>query len=163
MIILLTDIGTQLGGFLKVCTEDQSLDLPHDALQVAGVAAERIYSDQASGCNTERPELDSCLKVLRSGDSRSCGSWIVWGAPWAIWWVSSSIWNGAAFESLQEKIDTGSATGKLVFHLFANLAEFERNLSRERTIAGAGGSACKRMQAETHREEDPGGDQTGPG
>ena len=94
-------------GYARVSTEDQYLDLQRDALQQAGCGV--IYEEAASGKSATRPELEQCRKALRSGDS---------------------------FESLTEKIETGSAAGKLVFHVFAALAEFERSLIRERTQAG---------------------------
>ena len=88
--------------------------------------------------NTERPELEACLKALRSGDTlvvwrldrlgRSLGDLVKL--------VTTLEEQKIGFESLQEKIETTSASGKLVFHVFAALAEFERNLISERTRAG---------------------------
>ena len=123
-------------GYARVSTEDQTLDLQLDALRQAG--AETIYQEQASGKSASRPELEACLKALRSGDTLA-----VWrldrlgrnlGDLVAI--VTDLGARGVAFESVTEQIATGSPSGKLVFHLFAALAEFERNLIRERTNAG---------------------------
>ena len=123
-------------GYARVSTDDQTLDLQLDALRQAG--AETIYQEQASGKTASRPELEACLKSLRHGDTLS-----VWrldrlgrnlGDLVAI--VTDLEARGISFESTTEQIATGSPSGKLVFHLFAALAEFERNLIRERTNAG---------------------------
>lgn len=123
-------------GYARVSTDDQNLDLQRDALAV--VKCDSIYEEKASGKNADRPELVQCLKALRTGDTL-----IVWrldrlgrSLPDLVKIVADLEARGIGFESLQEKIDTGSAGGKLVFHVFAALAEFERNLIRERTKAG---------------------------
>ena len=123
-------------GYARVSTDDQNLHLQRDALEKAGCQV--IYEDKASGKNTERPELEACLKALRSGDTlvvwrldrlgRSLGDLVKL--------VTTLEEQKIGFESLQEKIETTSASGKLVFHVFAALAEFERNLISERTRAG---------------------------
>ena len=123
-------------GYARVSTDDQNLHLQRDALEKAGCQV--IYEDKASGKNTERPELEACLKALRSGDTlvvwrldrlgRSLGDLVKL--------VTTLEEQRIGFESLQEKIETTSASGKLVFHVFAALAEFERNLISERTRAG---------------------------
>lgn len=123
-------------GYARVSTDDQNLHLQRDALEKAGCRV--IYEDKASGKNTERPELEACLKALRSGDTlvvwrldrlgRSLGDLVKL--------VTTLEEQKIGFESLQEKIETTSASGKLVFHVFAALAEFERNLISERTRAG---------------------------
>lgn len=91
-----------------------------------------------SGKSADRPELGHCLKALRSGDTL-----VVWrldrlgrSLPDLVGIVSSLEREGVAFESITERIETTSAAGKLIFHVFAALAEFERNLIRERTRAG---------------------------
>jgi DNA invertase Pin-like site-specific DNA recombinase len=99
---------------------------------------QQIKSGQISGKTTVRPELDACLKSLRKGDplvvwrldrlGRSLGD--------LIHLTTELRSRGVDFESLTEKIETGSSAGKLIFHVFASLAEFERNLIRERTLAG---------------------------
>ena len=123
-------------GYARVSTDDQNLNLQGDALNKAGCQV--IYEESASGKNSERPELDQCLKALRSGDTL---------VVWRLDRLGRSLRDlvqiagdlekrGIAFESLMEKIETESAAGRLVFHVFAALAEFERNLIRERTKAG---------------------------
>lgn len=123
-------------GYARVSTFDQTLDLQRDALQEAGAAS--IYEDNASGKTTERPELIHCLKAMRDGDTL-----VVWrldrlgrNLQDLIRIVNDLDARGVKFKSLKESIDTGGAAGKLVFHLFAALAEFERELVRERTMAG---------------------------
>lgn len=123
-------------GYARVSTEDQLLDLQLDAL--AKAECESIYQEKMSGKSSERPELASCLKALRPGDTLT-----VWrldrlgrSLPDLVKIVEALHAQGVAFESLSEKIETASAAGKLMFHVFAALAEFERNLIRERTLAG---------------------------
>jgi DNA invertase Pin-like site-specific DNA recombinase len=123
-------------GYARVSTDDQTLDLQIDALKVAG--CERIYEEHASGKNTNRPQLDICLRSMRQGDTLT-----VWrldrlgrSLKNLVHVVSSLEDIGVAFESLTEKLDTSSPTGKFTFHLFSALAEFERNIIRERTNAG---------------------------
>lgn len=123
-------------GYARVSTDDQHLHLQNDALEKAGCSV--IYAESASGKNAQRPELAQCLKALREGDTL-----VVWRLDRLGRSLSDLIEiitelenRGIAFESLNEKIDTNSATGKLVFHLMAALSEFERNLMRERTQAG---------------------------
>ncbi|ENU3989412.1 TPA: recombinase family protein [Citrobacter freundii] len=123
-------------GYARVSTDDQHLDLQRDALQQAGCGV--IYEEAASGKNTARPELEQCRKALRAGDTL-----VVWrldrlgrSLPDLVQIVTDLEQRGVGFESLTEKIETGSAAGKLIFHVFAALAEFERGLIRERTQAG---------------------------
>ena len=123
-------------GYARVSTDDQNLDLQRDALTKAGCT--EIYEEKASGKSVERIELDHCLRAMRLGDALS-----VWrldrlgrSLPDLVRIVGDLEARGIAFESITEKIETGSAAGKLVFHVFAALAEFERNLIRERTHAG---------------------------
>ena len=123
-------------GYARVSTEDQHLGLQRDALQRAGCGV--IYEEAASGKNAVRPELEQCRKALRSSDTL-----VVWrldrlgrSLPDLVQIVADLERSGISFESLSEKIETNSAAGKLVFHVFAALAEFERSLIRERTHAG---------------------------
>ncbi|KWO69033.1 recombinase family protein [Burkholderia territorii] len=123
-------------GYARVSTDDQNLDLQRDALRLAGVGT--IYEEAASGKNAARQELNHCLKALRAGDTL-----LVWrldrlgrSLPDLVNIVAGLEEKGIGFESITEKIETTSADGKLVFHVFAALAEFERNLIRERTQAG---------------------------
>jgi DNA invertase Pin-like site-specific DNA recombinase len=123
-------------GYARVSTDDQNLDLQRDALTLAGCSKQ--YEDKESGAKAERPGLLTALEVLRDGDTL-----VVWrldrlgrSLKDLIALVEKLEKNGVALKSLQENIDTGSNGGKLVFHLFGALAEFERNLIRERTQAG---------------------------
>jgi len=123
-------------GYARVSTDDQNLDMQRDALNSAGV--ESIYEEMASGKTADRPQLDNCLKALRKGDTL-----VVWrldrlgrSLSDLVRIVAEMENKGIGFQSINENIETTSATGKLVFHVFAALAEFERNLIRERTQAG---------------------------
>ena len=123
-------------GYARVSTDDQNLDLQRDALTRSGCLT--IYEETASGKSSSRIELEQCRKALRSGDTL-----VVWRMDRLGRSLSDLVKiigdlerDGITFESLGEKIDTGSASGKLQFHVFAALAEFERNLIRERTMAG---------------------------
>ena len=125
-------------GYARVSTDDQSLALQLDGLHKAGITDDHLYSDTASGKDAERKELAACLKALREGDTL-----VVWrldrlgrSLPDLVRIVGELEQKGVSFESLTEKIETGSAAGKLQFHVFAALAEFERGLIRERTRAG---------------------------
>lgn len=123
-------------GYARVSTDDQVLDLQLDALKRAG--CDTVYQEKMSGKSANRPELEHCLKALRQGDTL-----VVWrldrlgrSLQDLVRIVTELEGRGVAFESLSERIDTGSASGKLQFHVFAAMAEFERNLIRERTNAG---------------------------
>lgn len=123
-------------GYARVSTDDQHLDLQRDALLHTG--CECIYEETVSGKSAQRPELAQCLKALRPGDTL-----VVWrldrlgrSLKDLVKTVDELERNGIHFESLSEKIETGTATGKLQFHVFAALAEFERSLISERTNAG---------------------------
>lgn len=123
-------------GYARVSTDDQHLELQRDALTRAGCGV--IYEEAASGKSAARPELEQCLKALRAGDTL-----VVWrldrlgrSLPDLVQIVGDLERQGVGFESLAEKIETGSEAGKLVFHVFEALAEFERSLIRERTQAG---------------------------
>lgn len=122
-------------GYSRVSTNDQNLDLQTDALKAAGT--EKIYFDKVSGTK-ERPKLAEALEFLREGDTL-----IVWrldrlgrSLKDLVSIVASLEERKINFVSLTENIDTTTATGKLIFHIFASFAEFERNLIRERTKAG---------------------------
>lgn len=124
-------------GYARVSTDDQTTALQADALKHAGCS--RVYADKASGkASVARPQLEECLADLREGDTL-----VVWrldrlgrSLPDLVRIVTELEQRGVAFESLTERIETSSASGKLTFHVFAALAEFERNLIRERTKAG---------------------------
>jgi DNA invertase Pin-like site-specific DNA recombinase len=125
-------------GYARVSTNEQNLDLQRDALRNAGVSAKTLYTDKITGTKQERPGLEVALSHLREGDSL-----VVWrldrlgrSLKHLIETVTSLQEQHIAFKSITENIDTSTATGQLVFHLFGALAEFERNLIKERTMAG---------------------------
>ncbi|KPY91512.1 hypothetical protein ALO43_200529 [Pseudomonas tremae] len=120
-------------GYARVSTRDQNLDLQLDALKRAG--CERIYQDVASGSKTARPALDELLGQVRAGDVL-----VIWkldrmgrSLKHLVELVGNLIERKVGLLSLNDPIDTTSAQGRLVFNLFASLAEFERELIRERT------------------------------
>lgn len=123
-------------GYARVSTTDQTLALQEDALQQQGY--DRIFRDVVSGATFERPGLSEALAYARDGDVL-----VVWkldrlGRSLAhlIQLVEELEARGVGFKSLQEQIDTTTAGGQLIFHIFGALAEFERALIRERTQAG---------------------------
>src|SRR3954464_5334452 len=125
-----------LVGYARVSTEDQNLDLQRDALQKAG--CEQIFTDRVSGTKASRPGLTEALSHLRSGDTL-----VVWrldrlgrSLRHLIDTVTGLQERGIGFKSLQESIDTTTSGGRLVFNIFGSLAEFEREIIRERTNAG---------------------------
>lgn len=123
-------------GYARVSTLDQNPNLQTDALSAAG--CERIFIDKVSGARSERPELNRLKEQLRKGDTL-----VVWrldrlgrNLKDLIKWIEQLENDSIAFNSLQENIDTSTSSGKLFFHIFGALAEFERNLIKERTMAG---------------------------
>jgi len=125
-------------GYARVSTGDQKADLQVDALLAHGVKQDRIYIDVASGRRAERPELSSLLKALREGDEL-----IVWrldrigrSTKDLLGLVEQLSARRISFVSLHERIETRSATGKLMLTVFAAIAAFERDLLVERTNAG---------------------------
>jgi len=123
-------------GYARVSTDDQNLDLQRDAL--GGAGCERLFTDTVSGAKADRPGLTAALEFVRPGDVL-----VVWrldrlgrSLPDLVRLVGELDAKGIGFESLSEKIDATTAAGRLVFHVFAALAEFERGLIRERTRAG---------------------------
>lgn len=123
-------------GYARVSTVEQNLDLQCDALTKNGCTT--IYQESASGKTVARPELENCLKALRPGDALTVWRLDRLGRSLSdlVRIVGDLEARGIGFVSLTESINTTSPTGKLVFHLFASLAEFERHLIRERTQAG---------------------------
>jgi DNA invertase Pin-like site-specific DNA recombinase len=125
-------------GYARVSTDEQNLDLQRDALLNAGVSAKDIYTDKITGVKADRPGLTLALSHLREGDTL-----VVWrldrlgrSLKHLIETVTTLKDQGISFKSLTENIDTSTATGTLVFQIFGALAEFERNLIKERTVAG---------------------------
>ncbi|ETS30733.1 resolvase [Photorhabdus temperata] len=125
-----------LVGYARVSTPSQNLDLQIKALKEAG--CDKIFTDIANGAKTARPGLKDAEMVLREGDAL-----VVWkldrlgrSIQHLIESINDLKEKGIGFRSLQEAIDTQTSGGKLVFHIFSALAEFERDLIRERTNAG---------------------------
>ena len=123
-------------GYARVSTGDQSTDMQRDALTEAGCS--RLFEDSASGTLRERPQLTAALDYLREGDTL-----VVWrldrlgrSLKHLIETVQLLDERGVGFKSIHESIDTTTSTGRLVFHIFAALAEFERDLIVDRTKAG---------------------------
>jgi DNA invertase Pin-like site-specific DNA recombinase len=123
-------------GYARVSTHEQTLNLQRDALTTAGCS--KIFTDAASGAKTERNGLDAALAYVRKGDTL-----VVWrldrlgrSLPHLITTMTDLEERAIGFKSLTENIDTTTSGGKLIFHIFGALAEFERNLIRERTQAG---------------------------
>jgi len=123
-------------GYARVSTGEQKMDLQMDALRGAGV--ERVYQETTSGAAKSRPELERCLDALREGDTL-----VVWrldrfgrSLKDLVEKMETLEERGVDFVSLTEGIDTTTAQGRLTFHIFGALAEFERELGRERTMAG---------------------------
>jgi DNA invertase Pin-like site-specific DNA recombinase len=123
-------------GYARVSTGEQKLDLQLDQLEEAG--CERVYQEQISGAAESRPKLERCMEELREGDTL-----VVWrldrfgrSLKDLVSKMEALEEKGVDFVSLTEGIDTTTAQGKLTFHIFGALAEFERELARERTMAG---------------------------
>ncbi|HEX9950966.1 MAG TPA: recombinase family protein [Rubricoccaceae bacterium] len=125
-----------LVGYARVSTADQSLDLQRDALARAG--ADRVFDDTASGVRTDRAGLADALAFVREGDVLAVWRLDRLGRSLAdlIAQVETLRERGVGFRSLTEGIDTTTPGGQLVFHIFGALAQFERELIRERTVAG---------------------------
>jgi len=125
-----------LVGYARVSTAEQDPALQLDALEVAGCS--RVFTDHASGSREDRPQLAAALDCLRRGDTL-----VVWrldrlgrSLPHLIDTVTALQDRKVGFRSVTESVDTTTAGGRLVFHLFGALAEFERQLIRDRTLAG---------------------------
>jgi DNA invertase Pin-like site-specific DNA recombinase len=123
-------------GYARVSTDEQNLDLQRDALEKAG--CEQIYTDRVSGTKASRPGLTEALSHLRSGDTL-----VVWrldrlgrSLRHLIDTITDLQKQGVGFKSLTESIDTTTSGGRLVFNIFGSLAEFEREIIKERTNAG---------------------------
>ncbi len=123
-------------GYARVSTQDQNPQLQLDALVAVG--CEQVFHEKATGKFRDRPELIACLRTLRTGDSL-----IVWKLDRLARSLKDLVeiihdleQRGVGFRSLTESIDTTSTGGRLVFHIFGALAEFEHSLIRERTMAG---------------------------
>jgi DNA invertase Pin-like site-specific DNA recombinase len=147
--------GYVLIGYARVSTQEQTLALQQDALHKAGCT--RIFTDIISGAKQERKGLSEALGFMRSGDTL-----VVWkldrlgrSLKHLIETVNALHERGIGFKSLTEQIDTTTAGGKLIFHVFGALAEFERDLIRERTRAGLQAARARgRQGGRPHRLDD---------
>ncbi len=127
---------TTIVGYARVSTFEQILDLQRDALDAAG--CKKIFTDTASGGRSDRPGLQQALDYVREGDVL-----VVWrldrlgrSLKYLIEIITTLNERGIGFKSLTEQIDTTTSGGKLIFHVFGALAEFERDVIRDRTQAG---------------------------
>ena len=127
---------TMLVGYARISTQDQQLELQRDALEKASCT--KIFTDVASGAKAERDGLKAALEFVRKGDTL-----VVWkldrlgrSLKDLIERINELQTRGIGFKSLQENIDTTTANGILFFHIFGAIAQFERELIRERTLAG---------------------------
>ena len=123
-------------GYARVSTSDQNPQLQQDALAAAGCG--ECFTDTASGVKADRPGLRAALDACRADDTL-----VVWkldrlgrSLTHLVETIQSLDKRGVGFRSLQEQLDTTTSGGRLIFHIFASLAEFERDLIRERTNAG---------------------------
>src|SRR5260370_17253575 len=123
-------------GYARVSTQDQTLNLQKDALEKIGCS--KVFTDTISGATTERKGLDEALAYVREGDSL-----VVWkldrlgrSLKHLIETITNLNNRKIGFQSITENIDTTTSGGKLIFHIFGALAEFERDIIRERTLAG---------------------------
>src|SRR5216683_8365492 len=123
-------------GYARVSTQDQTLNLQKDALEKIGCS--KIFTDTASGATTERKGFDEALEYVREGDSL-----VVWkldrlgrSLKHLIETITALNNRKIGFKSITENIDTTTSGGKLIFHIFGALAEFERDIIKERTQAG---------------------------
>jgi DNA invertase Pin-like site-specific DNA recombinase len=141
-------------GYARVSSDDQNLDLQIDALRQAG--CERIYEEKQSGGRLDRPEFTRLLENLRAGDTL-----VAWrldrvgrSTQHLIGMIEQLEALGCGFQSVTEAIDTTTSSGKLIFHIFAALAEFERSLIRERTKAGLKAARARGRQGGRPRSLD---------
>lgn len=136
-------------GYARVSTVDQNPNAQRDALKAAG--CEKVITERVSGASPKRPKLDKLLRSLNAGDILT-----VWrldrvgrSLPHLLDVVGGLKSRHIGFQSLNETIDTTTANGELIFHLFAALTQFERSLIVERTQAGL--AAAKRRGARLGR------------
>jgi DNA invertase Pin-like site-specific DNA recombinase len=123
-------------GYARVSTQDQNLDLQQEALIKAG--CQKLFEDKVSGTRADRPGLTKALEMLREGDTL-----VVWkldrlgrSVKQLVDLVGSLQKQGVQFKSLTDVIDTGTPAGRFFFHIMASLAEMEREMTVERTLAG---------------------------
>ena len=131
-------IEKMLIGYARVSTQEQNLELQINALQAAG--CKKIFTEKASGAQRDRPELKAALEYMRANEDDALVVWKLDRLARSLRQLIDTIEElekkGIGFKSLTENIDTTTSGGRLVFHIFGALAEFERILIKERTIAG---------------------------
>lgn len=132
-------------GYARVSTDDQKMDLQIDALKRDGVDADRIFQETISGASRKRPEFENVKRALRPGDTL-----VVWKLDRVgrrivevLTFIESLDRAKIGFRSLTEAIDTGTAAGRLMMHMIAAFAEFERGMTVERTKAGMKARAAR--------------------
>jgi len=150
----------RLIGYARVSTADQDLQLQLEALQHAGCREDQIFRDVASGARTARPGLEACIQALAPGDTL-----VVWrldrlgrSMVHLVTVIEELLRRQVGFRSLCDgAIDTTTASGELVFHLFSALAQFERRLIQERTRTGLAAARARGKQGgrQPLRPEDP--------
>ncbi len=135
-------------GYARVSTEDQRMDMQIDALIASGVSTDHIFQENVSGMGTKRPELQSCLKALRKGDTLVIYKLDRLGRSVVelLKLVTDLEARGVAIHSIRDQIDTKTAVGRVMFHMLAAFAQFERDIISERTKAG-----MKAARARGHR------------
>jgi len=143
-----------LVGYARVSTQEQTPRAQLDALEAAG--CERIFEEKASGAQRDRPQLKAALDFMRARDTL-----VVWkldrlarSLKQLIETVEDLEAREIAFRSLTENIDTTTSSGRLVFHIFASLAEFERSIIRERTTAGLNAARARGCTGDRPRSLD---------
>jgi DNA invertase Pin-like site-specific DNA recombinase len=132
-------------GYARVSTQDQNTNLQIDALRMAG--CQKVFVEKSSGAQRDRPELTNALEYMRDNGDDVLVVWkldrLARSLRQLIETVEDLEKRGIGFESLTERIDTTSASGRLTFHIFACMAEFERSINRERTRAGLEASRAR--------------------
>ncbi len=144
-------------GYARVSTTDQSLDLQNDGLEKAG--CKKIFTDHGvSGAKTERPGLDKALDQIRKGDTL-----VIWkldrlgrSLSHLLSIIEGLKKKGAHFASLQDAFDTSTASGKMVFSVIGAMAEYEKNLTRERTMAGLASARARGRKGGRPKQLDEG-------
>lgn len=142
-------------GYARVSTGEQNLDMQIDALKEAGCG--KVFTEEVSGAKAERPGLQEALDFLRQEDTL-----VVWrldrlgrSLKNLVLTIEDLQQRGVGFRSLHENIDTTTSAGKLQFHVFSALAEFERDLIRERTMAGLRAARARGRMGGRKRQMSP--------
>lgn len=133
-------------GYARVSTLDQNLDLQLDKLKEAG--CKKIYTDKASGVKEERQGLKDAINYARAGNTLVVYKLdrLARSLKQLVQLINTLAEKEISFQSLNENIDTTSSSGKLIFHIFASIAEFERDIIRDRTQAGLAAARARGRQ-----------------